>query len=597
MKEDRYPAASRENRENRSRKKPADSAAQVRTNRSGMKPLENTTARRQPQRSQLQAETERNAHRNDRYPAAKSNSKSDDLRKAPQQVKKSARPVAKKKKRRSLIYAIFAALKLEIQQTFESLRKSAAEKKKKRESKADEKKQRKAQAAEKKKQPKAPAVEKKRSSRSVVKEKKPQTPVQPAPEEENLPVTEQLEMDDAQLQALLKIHLDEEDLQETEEPSVEEILQIVERPAVEDDLQVAAQPDLEEADFQSQADMDDEQLQALLKHYFEDDALQETEQPAAVDEETSQLSKDARKSVNTDGDTTQMVADYRREAAQKKARREANKPILIQAVLIFCSIMLATLIFLLVRSVISNNDFNKLQKHIQEREAFAATSEPTDSADSNLNSLPAIGNQENTEELLESVPVEKSMLFKYEDLYQENPDLFGWIQIDDTVIDYPVMRSEEDNEKYLYANFEGKYRFTGLPFVDNQCSADSDNLVIYAHNIKDGSMFRSLFKYEKESYWQEHPTIMYSDLYEDYEYEVLAVFYDRVYKKTEDVFKFYQFIDAENEEDFDYAIQQFKSKSLYDTGVDAQYGDKLITLVTCSYQVENGRFVVVARRK
>ena len=68
-----------------------------------------------------------------------------------------------------------------------------------------------------------------------------------------------------------------------------------------------------------------------------------------------------------------------------------------------------------------------------------------------------------------------------------------------------------------------------------------------------------------------------------------------MYLKTENVFKFYQFIDAENEEDFDYAIEQFKKKSLYDTGVTAEYGDNLVTLVTCAYHVNNGRFVVVGR--
>lgn len=154
-----------------------------------------------------------------------------------------------------------------------------------------------------------------------------------------------------------------------------------------------------------------------------------------------------------------------------------------------------------------------------------------------------------------------------------------------------------DNEKYLHADFRGDYSYVGTPFADVKCTLDSDNILLYGHNIVDGSMFAGLFEYEDEEYWEEHPVIMFSDLYEDYEYEVLAVFYDRVYRKSETCFKFYQFIDAENEEDFDYAISQFKEKSLYDTGVDAEYGDQLITLITCAYHVENGRFVVVARRK
>ena len=113
----------------------------------------------------------------------------------------------------------------------------------------------------------------------------------------------------------------------------------------------------------------------------------------------------------------------------------------------------------------------------------------------------------------------------------------------------------------------------------------------------DGSMFRSLMKYQEKTYWQAHPTIQFDTLYEEGEYEVLAAFYDRVYYTSENCFKFYQFIDALDETDFNEAIANFKSKALYDTGVTAQCGDEFITLVTCAYQTENGRFVVVARTK
>ena len=299
-------------------------------------------------------------------------------------------------------------------------------------------------------------------------------------------------------------------------------------------------------------------------------------------------------SVQTD--EIQKIDSVENEPVATKKRKRSDKKTWVTAVIIFCAIMLATLVYLGIRSVTAANDFRKLSQLVSEKEAALSGSLPTEAIP--VATVPASDAEAVTGELPEETePVVKTILPKYADLVVQNPELFGWVRIEDTVLDYPVMRSTMDNEKYLYANFDGKYSFAGTPFADNQCSYDSDNLVIYGHNIKDGSMFRSLFKYEKESYWKKHPTIMYSDLYEDYEYEVMAVFYDRVYEKTEDVFKFYQFIDAENEEAFDYAVEQFKAKSLYDTGVDAQYGDQLITLVTCSYQVENGRFVVVARRK
>lgn len=191
----------------------------------------------------------------------------------------------------------------------------------------------------------------------------------------------------------------------------------------------------------------------------------------------------------------------------------------------------------------------------------------------------------------------KVILPQYTELYDQNPDLFGWLKIEGTKIDYPVMHAPTEREKYLHANFEGEYSYAGTPFLDETCTADSDNLLIYAHNMPNGSMFRDLLKYQEKNFWQAHPVIVFNTLYEEQEFEVLAAFYDRVYYSTETVFKFYQFIDAEDQEAYDYAVSQFKEKSLYDTGVEASCGDRLITLVTCAYHTDNGRFVVVAKKK
>lgn len=199
-----------------------------------------------------------------------------------------------------------------------------------------------------------------------------------------------------------------------------------------------------------------------------------------------------------------------------------------------------------------------------------------------------------------TVPMEtqpKEILPQYADLAAQNSEMVGWLRVDGTKLDYPVMHSPEDPQKYLHTNFEEEYSYPGIPFIDAKCSLDSDNLLIYGHNMPNGTMFRSLLLYQQKNYWEYHPTIHFDTLYEEQEYEIVAAFYDRVYLKTEtDVFKFYQFIDAEDEEDFDNAIAQFKSKALYDTDVTAEYGDKLITLVTCAYHTDNGRFVVVAKR-
>jgi len=195
------------------------------------------------------------------------------------------------------------------------------------------------------------------------------------------------------------------------------------------------------------------------------------------------------------------------------------------------------------------------------------------------------------------VETEPVMLPEMAALYEENPDVVGWIRIDNTKLDYPVMFTPDDEERYLRADLEGNFDMSGLPFIDKDCSMDpeSDNLIIYGHNMQNGTAFRALMSYANQSFWEEHPTIYLSTLYEERTYEIIAAFYDRVYYKNEDVFKFYQFIDYETEEEFNEAIANYQDKAQYDTGVTAEYGDRLITLVTCAYHVNNGRFVVVAR--
>lgn len=206
--------------------------------------------------------------------------------------------------------------------------------------------------------------------------------------------------------------------------------------------------------------------------------------------------------------------------------------------------------------------------------------------------------EETTEETqTETVETDPGMLEDMAALYQQNPDIAAWITIEGTKLDYPVMYTPDDEEKYIYKDFEEKYHFAGLPFIDKDCSIDpeSDNIVIYGHNMNDGSAFNTLMSYVGQKFWEEHPTISYKTLYEERTYEIVAAFYDRIYYKSEDCFKFYEFIDAETEEEYNEAIEYYKKTARYDTGVTAEYGDHLITLVTCSYHVDYGRFVVVAR--
>lgn len=186
----------------------------------------------------------------------------------------------------------------------------------------------------------------------------------------------------------------------------------------------------------------------------------------------------------------------------------------------------------------------------------------------------------------------------YASMKRDNPDFAGYLRIDGTSIDYPVMYSPEEPERYLDRDFEINKSVKGLPFIDARCSLDntSDNLIIYAHNMKDGSMFGNLEAYREKDYANEHRIIQFDTPEGTGTYEVMYAFYDRVYYEDERDFRFYDFIDAKDKDDFDGTMSILASKSIYNMKKDAQYGDKFITLVTCSYQEDEGRFVVIAKK-
>ena len=191
-------------------------------------------------------------------------------------------------------------------------------------------------------------------------------------------------------------------------------------------------------------------------------------------------------------------------------------------------------------------------------------------------------------------PQEPTMLARYEALYRENDDLVGWIKIDGTNINYPVVQSKDAPNFYLKHDFEKNYTDYGCPYAQQNCDvqAPSDNVVLYGHNMKDGTMFCDLTNYKSESFWAQHRTIQFDTLTEQHEYTVIAAFKG----EAAELFAYNAFVDAATPEEFDAYVAAVKELALYDTGISAAYGDKLITLSTCEYSFENGRMVVVAKR-
>lgn len=193
-------------------------------------------------------------------------------------------------------------------------------------------------------------------------------------------------------------------------------------------------------------------------------------------------------------------------------------------------------------------------------------------------------------------PGEKPVLPEYELLHLENPDLVGWITIEGAEISYPVVQSTWEPNFYLTHDFNGEESKYGCPYVQENCDvfAPSDNVIIYGHHVRSGTMFSELLRYREESFWKENPTFRFDTLTDRCEYEVMAVVSTRA---DESGIAYRSFVNAADETEFAAFVDRCKTHARYDTGVTAAYGDHLLTLSTCeSNQDPDTRLIVVARR-
>lgn len=181
-------------------------------------------------------------------------------------------------------------------------------------------------------------------------------------------------------------------------------------------------------------------------------------------------------------------------------------------------------------------------------------------------------------------------------LKEKNPDFAGWLRIPDTKIDYPVMHTPDDMQYYIRRDFYGESSVSGTPFIGDFCSTDSGSMIIYAHNMKNGTMFGELDEYESEDYRNKHSVLEFYMPDESRQYEIFAAFRTELVYENQEGFRYYEYVGDMTEERFDEFMNQLHQHSFYNTESWPEYGDQLIILSTCSYYTENGRFVVVARR-
>lgn len=207
--------------------------------------------------------------------------------------------------------------------------------------------------------------------------------------------------------------------------------------------------------------------------------------------------------------------------------------------------------------------------------------------------------QENTfEDLIEiveeNIENQEERKIDINKLYEENKDIVGWLKIDYTTINYPIMQNINDPNYYLHRDFYKNYSSYGTPYMAKQCNLNSDNIVIYGHHMKNNKMFGELEKYKSKDFYNNHKIITFTTLEKEYSYEIFAVFKTTVY--TKNTFRYYENINFENKKMYNDFINICKDKSLYQTGIKIKDKEKLITLSTCEYSNKNSRLVIVARK-
>ena len=245
-------------------------------------------------------------------------------------------------------------------------------------------------------------------------------------------------------------------------------------------------------------------------------------------------------------------------------------------------IYIVLIILILISAIYIVNDFIELQDAKNQSKLLENTN-TTNNQVSNENT-----NNEQVQQL-------DSRITKVNDLKNQNSDIIGWLEIENTNINYPVLQGD-DNEFYMTHNYKKEKSKNGSIFLSKDYNWDipSSNLLIYGHNNKNGTMFQELLNYEDFNFYKEHPTIRFTTATEDMEFEIISVFKSRVYYKSEqNVFRYYFFINANTKAEYDDFINNAKAASLYDIKKAANYGEQLITLSTCSYHVKDGRFAVV----
>lgn len=296
-----------------------------------------------------------------------------------------------------------------------------------------------------------------------------------------------------------------------------------------------------------------------------------------------------------------QIALQKRRVANRQKVSKANKGIVVfifAAVFVICFVYLNWNLFLDMKT---NYDAYKLQERMEEAARAARIENLWKDKKEQEERLQSILDEQTALALAaENKKEEKQLepLGKFVELHRENPDFTGWLSIEGTKIDYPVMSRKGDNNYYLDKNFEGEKDKNGLLILDYRCdiTGGTQNFIIYGHNMRSGVMFGTLKNYKDKAFCEEHPIIRFDTLYEECEFKVVAAMLSEVAYADEDVFRYYDAIDMSTEESFESFKENISKQALYMTDETLSYGDTCLILSTCDRYKEDGRFVVIAKK-
>lgn len=184
----------------------------------------------------------------------------------------------------------------------------------------------------------------------------------------------------------------------------------------------------------------------------------------------------------------------------------------------------------------------------------------------------------------------------YDSLHSQNADYAGWLNVGGTTIDYPVMWTPSDPDYYLRRAFDQSSSASGTPFIGEGADIDSDCLLIYGHEMHNGTMFGELDRYADAAFAAEKQPITIYTRTEMRTYEVFAAVRTRILGAQEEGYRYYNAAGPLDQAGFDALVGWLSQNALYNTGVTPAYGEQILILSTCSYHTENGRFLVAARR-